>query len=112
MLFSDNPAPAPNAIQKQRGVDATAHMLGNVLYSKLRIAHIPLVREELSVRGIKYEQKWSIKKLVDLLKQAIIAEQKSSILARTGNTNPSEDELNTKSFLPLSNSANDYKLDG
>lgn len=38
-------------------------MLGEVPYSSLRIMHIEYVREELLVRGINFDSKWSIKKL-------------------------------------------------
>ena len=86
-------------------------MRGEVIYSKLRIVHIVLVREELFFRGLKFEQEWSIKKLVQCLKEGDIASQKIVIEGETGNTNPEESELKTKSFLPLSRSADAYKID-
>ena len=33
VLLSDTPMPVPNAIQRQRGIDSTTHMCGEVLYS-------------------------------------------------------------------------------
>ena len=111
MLLSDIPYPAPNAIQRQKGIESTSHMRGEVIYSKLRIVHIALVWEELLFRGVQFEKEWSIKKLVQCLKEGDIASQKIVIEGETGNTNPKESELKTKSFLPLSRSADAYKID-
>jgi len=111
ILLSDTPYPAPNAIQRQKGIESTSHMRGEVIYSKLRIVHIALVREELLFRGVQFEKEWSIKKLVQCLKEGDIASQKIVIEGETGNTNPKESELKTKSFLPLSRSADAYKID-
>ena len=43
VLFFDVPIPVTNAIQRQRGIDSTTHMCGEVLYSATRIVHIPLI---------------------------------------------------------------------
>ena len=111
VFLSDTPLPTPNAIQKQKEIDTTSHMRGEVIYSKLRIVHIPLVREELVFRGITFEQGWSIKKIVKCLKDGDIASQKIVIEGETGNKSPAESELKTKSFLPLVQSADAYKID-
>ena len=66
VLLSDAPMPL-NAIQRQTGIDTTTHMYGEVLYSSTRIVHIPLIQQELTVRGVAFEQAWSIKRLVALL---------------------------------------------
>ena len=86
-------------------------MCGEVFFSKLRIVHIVLVREELFFHGLKFEQEWSIKKLVQCLKEGDIASQKIVIKGKTGNTHPKESKLKTKSFLPLCCPAEAYKID-
>ena len=95
-------------MQQQSGTDLTTHMKNEVPYSTLRIVHIPLVREELIFRGEIFDEKESIKALVTRLKESDMQAQKILIEADTGNTNPDKNELNTKVFLPLCQSAESY----
>ena len=99
-----------NSIQRQTGYMVTNHMLGQVPYSSLRIMHIEYVREELLVRGINFDSKWSIKKLAMALKKYDVELQKQEIVEKTGNTMPTESELNTKTFLPIRRKAEDFNL--
>eukprot|EP00957_Ditylum_brightwellii_P004408 334674-Ditylum_brightwellii.AAC.1 len=69
-------------------------MKGEVRYDKLKIIHIPLVRQEMNFRNIQFEQKWSIKKLVSELKARVISDQQKSILIAMGNTQPDGKDLN------------------
>ena len=107
VLLADT-TPVPNAMQQQSGTDLTTHMKNEVPYSTLRIVHIPLVREELIFRGEIFDEKESIKALVTRLKESDMQAQKILIEADTGNTNPDKNELNTKVFLPLCQSAESY----
>ena len=72
--------------------------------------HIEYVREELLVRGINFDSKWSIKKLAMALKKYDVELQKQEIVEKTGNTMPTESELNTKTFLPIRRKAEDFNL--
>ena len=109
ILLSDAPIPIRNAIQRQRGIDTTTHMCGEVLYSATRIIHIPLIRQELTARGVAFEQSWSIKGLVSLLKDNDTSTQR---IALEGNTRETVDDsrINSKSFLPIATTADRYNL--
>ena len=109
ILLSDAPIPIRNAIQRQRGIDTTTHMCGEVLYSATRIIHIPLIRQELTARGVAFEQSWSIKRLVSLLKDNDTSAQR---IALEGDTRETADEsrINSKSFLPIATTADRYNL--
>ena len=109
VLLSDEPMQAPNAIQRQRGIDSTTHMCGEVLYSATRIMHIPLIRQELTARGVAFEQLWSIKKLVGLLRDNDISAQKIALEGDAPNT-ANEKAINSKSFLPIATTVDRYGL--
>ena len=47
ILFLAKLSKPQNTMQQQTGFDTTTHMLGKILYSSLRVIHIPLVREEI-----------------------------------------------------------------
>ena len=108
--YSTTPPKPYNSMQNQTGFNITNHMRGEVPYSSLRIIHIEFVREELSLRGISFESKWSIKKLANALKKYDLELQKQEIIEKSGNTMPKESELNSKSFLPIHRNAEDYDL--
>ena len=99
-----------NSMQRQTGYNVTNHMLGEVPYSSLRIIHIEYIREELSLRRVTFDSKWSIKKLSSALKKYDIELQKQEIIRKTGNTMPKESEINTKSFLPIRRKAEDFHI--
>ena len=109
VLLSDVPITVPNAIQRQRVIDSTTQMCGEVLYSTTRIVDIPLIQQELTARGVAFEQSWTIKKLVDLLRDNDISAQ--TIVLR-GDTTKTVDEsaINNKSFLPIAIAADLYYL--
>ena len=109
VLLSDALMPVPNAIQRQRVIDSTTHMCGEVLYSATRIVHIPLIWQELTARGVEFEQLWSIKKLVGLLRDNNISTQK---IALEGDKTKTADEsaINSKLFLPIVTIADQYYL--
>ena len=69
-------------------------MKGEIAYSSLRVIHIPLIREEMTFRGVLYEEKMSIKALVKLLRQHDIAAQNETNEGR-------QNETNTTTFSPL-----------
>ena len=83
-------------------------MRGEILYSSLRIKHIPFVRDEIIFRGENYDRKWSIKKLKEKLKEIDLDRQKSLIIHDRGNRNTKSSEFNEKSFLPLHRNADEY----
>ena len=78
-----------NTIQQQTGSDTTLGMKGEVLFSSLRIVHIPMVRAELLARNHTFDPTFKIRKLASTLREIYISQQ------RTG-------QPNTKSFLPIS----------
>ena len=98
-------------MQHQTGVDTTTHMLGEILYSSLRVIHIPLVRDKISFRAGTFDNSLSIRALILILKDLDLAAQKKLILDQTGNTNPKKEDLNEKSFLPLCTSGSSYNID-
>ena len=100
-LFADTTT-TKNATQKQRGFDTTVCMKGEILYSSFRTSHVPLVRAEIISRGGVFEARWKIKKLVSVLCEIVVEEQKKEIQETTGNNSPKEEELNRKSFFPIS----------
>ena len=108
--YSDTARKALNTIQNQTGFDVTNHMRGEVPYSSLRITHIEYVRDELHMRGVAFDNGWSIKKLAMVLKNNDLELQKDEILQKTGNKNPHASELNSKTFLPIHRSAEDYEM--
>ena len=85
-------------------------MRGEVPYSSLRIVHIAFIRDELALRGIPFDAGWSIKKLSNALKCNDLEIQKQDIIEKTGNKNPKESELNTKTFLPIHRNADAYDI--
>ena len=101
VLLSPTPAKPLNAIQRAKGVDTTSHMKGEIAYSTLRVVHIPLVREEMTFRGLQYDDKMSIKALVKVLKEHDIAAQKET-------NDITANEINNKTFTPLRRSAEAY----
>ena len=109
VLLSDTPVPVPNTIQRQRGIDSTTHMCGEVLYSATRIVHIPLIQQELTARGVAFEQSRSIKKLVNSLRDNDINAQKIVLQGDTIRT-VDESAINNKSFLPIATAADLYYL--
>ena len=84
-------------------------MCGEVLYSATRIIHIPLIRQELTTRGVASEQSWSIKRLVTFLKNNDMSAQRISL---EGDTTEKVDDsvINSKSFLPIATTADWYNL--
>ena len=103
VLLSSTPAKPLNAIQRAKGVDSTSHMLGEIAYSSLRVIHIPLIEEEMTFRGVLFEDKMKIKALVKLLKQHDIAAQNETNEGR-------RNETNTTTFTPLRRSAEAYEI--
>ena len=103
MLLSSTPAKPLNAIQRAKGVDSTSHMLGEIAYSSLRVIHIPLIEEEMTFRGVLFEDKMKIKALVKLLKQHDIAAQNET-------NKGTQNETNTTTFTPLRRSAEAYEI--
>ena len=101
VLLSPTPAKPLNAIQRAKGVDTTSHMKGEIAYTLLRIVHIPLVREEMTFRGVQYNDKMSIKALVKALMEHDIAVQKET-------NDITANEINNKTFTPLRRSAEAY----
>ena len=71
--------------------------------------HIPLIRQELTARGVAFEQLWSIKKLVGLLRDNDISAQKIALEGDAPNT-ANEKAINSKSFLPIATTADRYGL--
>ena len=61
VLLSNIPTQVPNAVQRQRVIDARTCMCGKVRYSTMRIIHIPLIWKDLTFRGVAFEELWSIK---------------------------------------------------
>ena len=78
-----------NAIQQQTGSDTTLGMKGEVLYSSLRIVHIPMVRAELLARNHTFDPSFKIRKLASTLREICISQQITGL-------------PNTKRFLPIS----------
>ena len=111
ILFLTEPSKPQNAMQQQTGFDTTTHMLGQILYSSLRVIHIPLVRDEISFRAGTFDNSLSIRALVLILKGLDLAAQKKLILDQTGNTNPKKEDLKEKSFLPMCSSGSSYNID-
>ena len=101
VLLSPTPAKPLNTIQRSKGVDTTSHMKGEIAYSSLCIVHIPLVREEMTFRGVQYDDKMSIKALVKALMEHDIAAQKET-------NDITANEINNKTFTPLRRSAEAY----
>ena len=107
VLLSDTPTQTPNVIQRQRGIDATTHMYSEVLYLTMIIMHIPLIQQELTFRGEPFKELWSIKKLVDYLRESNIVAQKIAIEGESGCI-VDNNKLNCKSFLPFATTADRY----
>ena len=101
---------AENAMQRVTGHDATQHMLGRVQYTKLGTRHLPLVREEIAARGGTYEKKEGIRKLGKTLLALEVIIQKREIREKTGNNEPDDSLINTKTYLPLCQPASEYGL--
>ena len=108
--YSEAPPKPYNCMQSQTGFDITHHMRGKVPYSSLQIIHIPYIRDELSLRGVDFDNDWSIKKLALALKNNDVQLQKQDIVEKAGNTNPKESELNLKTFLPIHRNADEYDM--
>ena len=85
-----------NTIQQQTGSDTTLGMKGEVLFSSLRIVHIPMVRAELLARNHTFDPTFKIRMLASSLREICISQQ------RTG-------QPNTKSFLPISRPREEWK---
>ena len=83
ILFLTEPSKPQNAMQQQTGFDTTTHMLGQILYSSLRVIHIPLVRDEILFHAGKFDNSLSIRALVLILKELDLAAQKKLILDQT-----------------------------
>ena len=84
-------------------------MIGEVLYSALRIVHIPLTRQELIVRRAAFDKEWSIKKLVDVLRDNDFSAQKIALKGDTTIT-ANESAIKRNLFLPIKISADHYCL--
>ena len=74
VLLSNTSTQASNVIQRKRLIDATTHMRNKVLYPTTRIIDIPLIWQEIICMGVALEELWSIKNLVNILRDRAISQ--------------------------------------
>jgi hypothetical protein len=96
-------------MQRQRGIDTTYNMWGEIPYGRLGTRHISFVQDEIVVRGGSYDKKEGIRKLGKILLQLELTAQKNILKEKTGHE-AEDSECNEKSYLPQCRSADDYKL--
>ena len=109
-ILNQPPEARQNSIQKQSGFEATSHMKGEVIYSKLGTKHVMLVQAEIGFRGHTFDKKDGIRKLGKQLQEIDVERQRKHLIETTGNNAPDEKKINTKAYLPLNCSASVYGL--
>ena len=98
-----------NTIMHIVGFDNTGHMKGDVRYGALNNKRIQLIQRELNFRNIPFDAADRIRKLGKFLKQADLHAQRDQIELEIG-TLPKQSDLNDATFIPLSQTANDYRI--
>ena len=109
ILNSNQQETQENAMQRQRGIDTTYNMRGEIPYGRLGTRHISFVQDEIVVRGGSYDKKEGIRKLGKILLQLELTAQKNILKEKTGHE-AEDSECNEKSYLPQCRSADDYTL--
>ena len=52
-------------------------MKGEIPYLKLRIENIPIIQYEMRFRGVKFDKKWSIRKLAQAIMEHCLVIQRT-----------------------------------
>ena len=69
-------------------------MKGVIPYSKFTIKHIPIIQHEMGFRGVKFDKKWSIRKLAQALMEYCLIIQRTE-RQKTGES-VKDNDLNEK----------------